>query len=517
MLFNSLSFVFIFLPISLACYYALIGVGLRKFISAYLILASLVFYSVWNPPYTLLLIASIIGNYCCGFLIEKYRDSRTSRLALALGVLANLGVLSWYKYANFFIDNANTLLGSDWTLTRVILPLGISFYTFVQIGYLVDVSRGTAEARRFTRYASFVLFFPQLVAGPIVQYKEMVPQLFGRNIGRFACGNIAVGFTIFAIGLFKKTVIATTADGFAAPIFQAAHAGQEIGLLAGWTAAVTYTIQVYFDFSGYSDMAIGVARMFGLRLPPNFHSPLRAASIIEYWRRWHMSLQRFIVSNMYQPILLPITRLAAKWRLGKWSTFVVTVALPMVVLFAVIGLWHGPAWTYVLFGTMHGTYLATNEYWRKRQQKRRRKEGQPGPRMVAVYRALTLLAVAFANVMFRAEAVIDGVRIWRGMLRVGSMSELAGALPLRPEDVVAKPLIGALAAIAIIALLPNTQQFMARYGPVLHWAKWRNVAPPRIALTWRPSLKWALMIAAIAFVAISFASSGQTQYIYVNF
>ena len=517
MLFNSLGFIFLLLPVTLAGYYLLVRLGWQRRIFAYLVVASLVFYSVWNPAYTLMLVASMGGNYLFGLGIERFRGTRRQSSILAFGIVLNLLVLGWFKYANFLVDNANLALSANWTLERILLPLAISFYTFQQIAYLVDISRGEIRSGGITRYATFVIFFPQLIAGPIVHYKEMMPQFFGRQLGRFASGNLAIGLTIFAIGLFKKTVIADSAALYATPIFEAAQAGENIGLLAGWTAAITYTIQLYFDFSGYSDMAIGLSRMFGIRLPPNFHSPLRATSIIEYWRRWHITLQQFIVSYMYQPIVLPLARLAAQWKLGNWSSFVMTVMLPTVVVFVVIGLWHGAAWTYVLFGTMHGIYLAANEFWRRRFRKRRRKAGEPGAGMVTFYRAITLLAVVFANVIFRAPDVATAMQVWRGMVRLDLLAELAEAVPVSAAEILTKPLIFCAICIFVIACLPNTQQFLARYNPVYGWRKWRDVAPPVIVMSWRPTWGWAAVMTVVTFLAIAFVTRGQSEFIYFNF
>ena len=517
MLFNSLEFLFLFLPLTLAGYYLMIRAGLHRHIFLYLVFASLVFYSVWNPPYTLLLLASMGFNYLCGLAVEKRRGTRAASWLLWGGIAVNLLVLGWFKYANFFLDNINAAAGTEWTLFHIILPLAISFYTFQQIAYLVDVSRGEVRSGGIARYATFVIFFPQLVAGPIVHYKEMMPQFFGRQLGRFVGSNMAVGLTIFAIGLFKKTVIADSAALYASPVFDAAQEGQTISLLDAWTAGITYTIQLYFDFSGYSDMAIGLARMFGIKLPPNFHSPLRAASIIEYWRRWHITLQQFIVSYMYQPLLLPLTRLAMHYRLGQWSSFFATVMAPTVLVFVVIGLWHGAAWTYVLFGTLHGFYLAINEFWRKRLRKRRKKMGGPGFSAIAFYHAVTLVAVIFANIVFRAESVAAAMEVWRGLFRFERLGELAGAIPLTTADIISKPLIFSAVAVFIIACMPNTQQFMSRYTPVIHWRAWRNVAPPVLSLTWRPTLGWAMVMAALTFFAIAFVTRGASEFIYFNF
>lgn len=516
MLFNSLPFVFIFLPLTLAGYYLLIRMGLKQWIFLFLVIASLIFYAVWNPPYVLLLILSVLGNYLTGLWIERARDSRSgSGWALALGVAGNLLVLGWFKYANFFVDNAN-MLGAGLHLERIILPLAISFYTFQQIAFLVDVSRGEIRTGGIWRYATFVIFFPQLIAGPIVHYKEMMPQFFGRNPGRFVTANLTVGLAILAIGLFKKTVIADSAALYASPVFDAAQAGGTIGLLAGWKAALAYTVQLYFDFSGYSDMAIGLARMFGIKLPVNFHSPLRAASIIEYWRRWHITLQQFIVSYMYQPLVLPLSRLAAQWRLGKWASFSVTVAAPTLVLFVVIGLWHGAAWTFVLFGLMHGTYLAINEFWRALRRKARRKSGVPGSSM-ALYHAVTLIAVIFANVMFRADSPAAAAAIWQGMTRLDEIANLPAVLPAKTAELITEPGLFLLGAAALIFLCPNTQQIMGRYSPILHWNRWRTRAPALLHLQWRPTLPWMIWTGVVLFLGLAFILRGQSEFIYFNF
>ncbi|MEL6124761.1 MAG: MBOAT family O-acyltransferase [Pseudomonadota bacterium] len=517
MLFNSLEFLFLFLPFALIGYYGLLRLGFREWIFLFLVGASLIFYAVWNPPYVLLLVGSMGGNYLAGLWIEgRKRAGQATGLPLTLGILGNLAVLGWYKYANFFVDNANALAGTDFTLQRILLPLAISFYTLQQVAFLIDVARDEVRPAGVWRYATFVIFFPQLIAGPIVHYREMMPQFFGRNLGRFAGANITIGLTIFAIGLFKKTVIADSAALYASPVYDAAAAGDPVTLLMGWRAAICYTLQLYFDFSGYSDMALGLARMFGVRLPPNFHSPLRAASILEYWRRWHMTLQQFIVAYMYTPFVLPLTRFAAERGYGKWQTFGVTTALPSVVIFVVIGFWHGANWTFVVFGLMHGIYVAVNEFWRAYRRKARRKV-KPGTRDMVAYHLLTLLCVMLANVVFRAESVGDAVTIWTAMFRLDQIGDLALILPANAAELITEPFAFVLGAAALIALFPNTQQIMGRYTPILGWSKWRDVARPVIALTWRPTLGWAVWTGLVLFFAVAFVSRGATEFIYFNF
>ncbi len=517
MLFSSIAFLFAFLPLTLAGYYLLLRTRLRGGVFVYLVAASLVFYSVWNPPYVLLLLASVGGNFAAGHAIGalRARGRRTGAL-VALGVLGNLAVLGWFKYANFFVDNINAVAGTGYTLEAILLPLAISFYTFQQIAYLVDVARGEVAPGGVWRYATFVIFFPQLIAGPIVHYREMMPQFFGRQLGRFVTANLTVGLAIFAIGLFKKTVIADSAAMYSSPVFAAAAAGDTIGLLAAWKAGICYTIQLYFDFSGYSDMAIGLARMFGIKLPPNFHSPLRAASIIDYWRRWHITLQQFIVAYMYQPLVVPLARWSAARGMGKWQVFTVTTGLPTVILFVAIGFWHGAGWTFVVFGLMHGTYLSVNEYWRM-YRRRARKTAPPGPWDMAGYHVLTLLCVIAANVVFRAESMGSAVAIWAGMLRFGEIGQIATVLPATAAELLAEPALFVAVCTALVALCPNTQQIMGRYTPVLNWDKWRVVAPAALAFQWRPTLPWAVVTGLVLFGAVAFVSRGQTEFIYFNF
>jgi alginate O-acetyltransferase complex protein AlgI len=515
-LFNSLPFLFLFLPVTLAGFYFLQRTGRREWVYLFLVGASLVFYAVWNPPYVLLLIGSMLGNYLCARWIEK-RMQRGERAGLALGagLAGNLAFLGYYKYANFFVDTISSLTGVDWTLARIILPLAISFYTLQQIAFLVDIARGEVKTAGLFRFATFVIFFPQLIAGPIVHYKEMMPQFFGRAAGRFPAANLTLGTAIFAIGLFKKTVIADSAAIFSSPVYAAVRAGEAISFADGWIAAIGFTIQVYFDFSGYSDMAIGLARMFGVRLPLNFHSPLRAVSITEYWRRWHMTLQRFIAAYIYQPMVLPLTRWAAGKRLAKWPEFGAATALPMVIAFVIVGLWHGAAWTYVVFGLIHGLYLSINEAWRLYRRQARRKD-PPGPASIAFYHALTVLAVVFSNVMFRAESVGDAMRIWQAMLSP-SPAALAVFWPDAAGDIFAKPTALFLTAAALIIFFPNTQQLMRRYRPAIDFDRWRKVGRPALDFAFRPTPAWALGIGLILFLGLAFILRGATEFIYFNF
>jgi D-alanyl-lipoteichoic acid acyltransferase DltB (MBOAT superfamily) len=517
MLFNSIGFIFLFLPIAVGGFYLLRNSHWPQLAFYFLILMSLIFYSVWNPIYSLLLCGSLVCNYLIGLLIESAVSGRTrysSTIPLVIGVTGNLGVLFYFKYTNFFIDNVNLLVGTHIRWAHVLLPLGISFFTFQKIAYLIDMSRGEIQGRGFWRYCLFVLFFPQLIAGPIVHFREISPQFDRGDVGRFPSANITIGLAIFAIGLFKKTVIADTASEFASPLYLAAHQGLDITFWEGWLAGLIYTVQLYFDFSGYSDMAIGLARMFGVRLPLNFHSPLKSLSIIDYWRRWHMTLQRFIVSYIFQPIAIPMNRLAAAKDLGRVGRFAVALAMPSLISFLLIGIWHGAGWTFVIFGLMHGAYIVANEIWREINRKRRRRlKTEPTIYLRSTYWLLTLVCVLCANVMFRAESVTDALAIYRGMLCINGLG--TGALGLNAISMGAA--LTVFIGFSIILLCPNTQQIMRRYGPALDAQRWIPVSLPTLSPLWRPTFAWAGLTAFVLYFGIIFVMRGQSEFIYFNF
>ena len=518
MLFSSYIFLFGFLPIALALTY---GVGrFRPLPKLVLTLLSLGFYAWWRPIHLPLLLGSIIFNYVVGGLIQRaYEGSRRQWVTiwLTLGVLGDLAMLGWFKYANFVADNIDALTGSHLDLPKIALPLAISFFTFQKIAYLIDSARGEARRMSFLDFSLFAAFFPQLIAGPIVHYKEVVPQLQSPLFGRLIWRNVLVGLVILSIGLFKKTVIADTLANYVNPIFAIAGAGQKYNLLSGWLAAITYTFQVYFDFSGYSDMAIGLARMFGVKLPLNFHSPLRASSIIDYWRRWHMTLQRFIFAYVFQPLALALNRRAAYANLKGWSAFAVAIGFPTLITFIAVGIWHGAGWTFVLFGVMHAFYVCANEVWREHRARRRRalrRAGRTLPEPGFAERignhVLTLVAIAFANVLFRAHSVGEAFSVWAGMGGLGGGDFGAPGLGWG--------LLATLAlCVVIVFFLPNTQQIMGRFDPAHNWSEWREVAQPPIRWTWRPSMIGLVFAGVVLFVGVMFIQRGQAIFLYFNF
>jgi len=518
MLFNSPEFLFLFLPVVVAGYWFLAAYGPDQTRIWWLVLASLVFYGWWELPYLALLVGSVAVNLAAGHAIETARVAGRTGLqrgVLWAGIAFNLGLLFYYKYANFFVENVALVVGRDVTLAPLLLPLAISFFTFQQVAYLLDVSRGIVGRTRPGNYAIFVLFFPQLIAGPIVHYREVVPQFQPRPPRSALSRHLTVGLAIFAIGLFKKTVIADTAALYSTPIYDAAAAGAAIGLFDGWVAALAYTMQIYFDFSGYSDMAIGLARMFGILLPLNFHSPLRATNIIDFWRRWHMTLQRFISSYVYTPLATPFARLAARAGGGRWRSFTVAVFGPIMIAMIAIGFWHGAGWTFVLFGVMHGLFVFTNETWRegrKKARRRRRKADLPEPwgGTVAAH-LLTILCVVVSIVMFRAESVGAALAIYAGM--VG----LNGGLPSVMPVAATIPLSVLAAGWMLIYLAPNTQQILRDTQPALDADRWVDVSPSPLRVLWAPSPGWAVSTGMVLFLAVAFVSRNQTEFIYFNF
>ncbi len=350
MLFNSYTFLFLFLPVALAGAFVLARYR-TSFAVAWLVFASLFFYGWWSWRHVPLLVASIAFNYIAGAAIVR-RGGKAGGKAfgiLAGAVAANLAVLGYFKYAGFLVANVDAFLGTGMRVEAIVLPLGISFFTFTQIAYLVDVYRDPVRYG-VVPYALFVSYFPHLIAGPILHHREMMPQFAAPTSYRFDYSNLAAGLTIFAIGLFKKTVLADGIAPYASPVYAQAAQGYAPGMVEAWGAAVAFGLQLYFDFSAYSDMAVGLSKMLGIRMPVNFESPYKATSIVEFWRRWHMTLSRFLRDYVY--VALGGNR---RGTARRYANLLVTMLLG--------GLWHGAAWTFVLWGALHGAFLAINHGW----------------------------------------------------------------------------------------------------------------------------------------------------------
>jgi alginate O-acetyltransferase complex protein AlgI len=524
MLFNSSDFLFGFLPACLVGFYVLTKIN-RQLAEIFLLISSLVFYGWYNFQNVPLLVGSIVLNYYLGNQIRSRVDQGLDRAAglwCSFGVFANVVTLIYFKYTNFILDNVNVAFGTEFVFRQIILPLGISFYSFQRIAYLIDCARGEIKKSNFLEFSLFALFFPQLISGPIVLHNEICPQFEKRRFIPGANYNLLVGVVIFTIGLFKKIVIADNTAFIANALFDAASRGTAIDMLSGWLAALSFTIQLYFDFSGYSDMAIGLARMFGILLPLNFHSPLRATNIADYWRRWHMTLNRFMLSYFYQPLSLGLTRKAIGMTLSRWPAFIISVVLPAFVTFVVIGVWHGAGWTFVLFGLMHATYICTTEAWRefRRRSRKRLKRPDKGAQQDILGRALahvtTLVCVLLANVMFRSDRVATAGLIYRGMFGLTDSENVVLPEVIRPEA-----LFFVVLGCLIIGVMPNTQQFMRAYRPAVNWRQWRNVAPSWITLQWRPNVIGLASIGMLAAIVITATLMGMSrepaQFLYFKF
>ena len=304
MLFNSSVFLLLYLPVVLLGFFILASLKRPRLVGLWLTAASLFFYGWWNPLYVPLLMASMVFNY----LLGGYLVRRPNVVLLAFGIATNVLLLGYFKYTGFLVQVIGEVAGLDWTIPNIVLPLAISFFTFQQIAYLVDAHDGDVVEHDFLNYLLFITFFPHLIAGPITHHREMIPQFNDPDTFRPKLENLAVGLTLFLIGLFKKVAIADTMGTYARPVYEAAAQGVPLTFLKSWSGALSYALQVYFDFSGYTDMACGLALMFGISLPPNFNSPFKARNIIEFWSRWHMTLTRFITAYIYNPIVVRMTR-----------------------------------------------------------------------------------------------------------------------------------------------------------------------------------------------------------------
>lgn len=396
MLFSSPVFCFAFLPLTLVAYYFLGRWYGRIASRVFLALASFVFYGWFNPVYLLLIASSIVINYGCSWGIEQWRHKRLALFVFWLGIVFNLGLLGYFKYRDFFVQTVNQFLASDIPLLKLLLPLGISFFTFQQIAFLVDIRNDRLQQRySLLDYVIFVTFFPQLIAGPIVLPDEMMSQFAKSDSHRLQTPNMAAGLWLFSVGIAKKIILAD----FFAEWADGGFAMVSLSLLAGWRTALGYTLQIYYDFSGYCDMAIGLGLMFNVRLPQNFDSPYRSTSIQEFWRRWHMTLGRFLTMFVYRPLG------GSKCRLPR-------TLLNILCTFLLSGLWHGAGWLFVLWGGLHGLALILQRLYQALRWR-------PMPKFLGV--ALTFLFTLLAWVLFRAETWGDAKKVYMAMAGFSTM------------------------------------------------------------------------------------------------
>lgn len=508
MLFNSYVFIGLFLPVALAGFFASARFG-RRTAGAWLVLASLVFYAWWNPAFLPLLLVSILVNYGMSELVARAGTRpRLQSALLAAAVGLNLAALFYFKY---FFEVARFLsahFGLEVHADPIILPLGISFFTFTQIGYLIDVKQGAARDTGFLNYVLFVTFFPHLIAGPILHHREMMPQFAERTTYRFSLLNFSVGMTVFALGLFKKAVLAdplghAVGAGFAAP--------EALSFFGAWWVAIKYSLQLYFDFSGYSDMAIGLACMFNVRFPLNFNSPFKSQNVIEYWQRWHMTLTRYLNLYLYNPMALAVVRWRSEHGYGTKRAdqktpggFLSMTALPTLLTMGLIGLWHGAGLQFLLFGLLHGFYLTVNHALRMFRGTAKPAAGAaPGRLRRTCNVAATYIAVVAGLVLFRAASLDQALAMFHGMAGLRGFGAAASATE-----------IAWMLLLAVIVWgCPNVQQIMGRFAPAL--GKVEPVAP-RLPLLWGANLRWAGMV-GLLLAASLMAMGGTSEFMYFQF
>jgi alginate O-acetyltransferase complex protein AlgI len=462
-----------------------------------------------------------------------------ARTALIAGIVFNLCFLGYFKYINFFGVVAGDVFGVNMVFANVILPLGISFITFQKIAFLVDVHSGRVTSFTLKDYALFVLFFPQLVAGPIVHYREMMPQFHAAPC-RFHADDMAIGIVLFFFGLFKKAVLADSIAAYVSPLYADAAHGAQITLFHAWIAAIGFMLQIYYDFAGYSEMALGLARFFGVKLPVNFFSPLKAASVIEFWQRWHMTLTRFLTAYLYNPMTLALTRrrmargAPASSATSSPSAFITLIAFPTIVTFAICGMWHGAGYTYIVWGFIHGVLLTINQGWRALRRAYLPRRMVIGSPLRFVGRALTFLSVVAAVVIFRAPTVGVALVIWKGMIAINGATMPQGYFDhggvlvwiLQTAHVRPDPSSGMLfiaawlwiaGLLAVAWTMPNVLQILRNYDPALGISA---LAPPGEKqnnwLSWRPTTAWSVSMAVIA--AAGILSLGQlSEFLYWQF
>ena len=396
MLFNSFDFIIFFLPITFGIYFILNKKRLTLAANAWLLCASLFFYSYWNIAYLPLILISILFNYVIGGILIDYDNIKkqivSKKVIFVVGISGNICLLCYYKYMDFFINNINNMLNTNISLLHIILPLGISFFTITQIAFLVDSYEGLVQEKNLLNYALFVTFFPHLLAGPILHHKEMMPQFAETRNKVLNYKNISRGFLLFFIGLFKKVVIADSVAKYATAGFDVAPT---LNFVEAWFTSLSYTLQLYFDFSGYSDMAIGVGLMFNIKLPINFNSPYKAVSAIDFWRRWHITLSNFITTYIYSAFVRSFSKI----------TFYKSLAAIFLAMF-VSGLWHGAGWTFIIWGSLHGLALVINHIWRSKLK------------IKLNFIISWLITINFVNisfVFFRAKNFDDALKVLKGM------------------------------------------------------------------------------------------------------
>jgi alginate O-acetyltransferase complex protein AlgI len=503
MSFTSLQFIFVFLPLAYTGFVLAHRFGGAQHAINLLAVISLVFYALFGTQLLLVLLVSMVLNFTIGNVIACLGSHpKVSKNLLLGGVITNLGILGYLKYSNFFIDVANQVAGTGYTHLDIAVPLGVSFFTFVQIGFLIDAYNGQLIKHDFARYVVFTAFFPCVTAGPLVMQREMMEQLSDPKSPAFDVRRVTIGLTMFAMGLFKKVVLADSIAPFADSIFGGAQSGMTLDAATAWIGATCYTLQLYFDFSGYSDMAIGLATIFGIKLPLNFDSPFKATNISDFWRRWHMTMTRFFTAYVYSGLAMFGMRKGMGWGLGRVGRFFLVAALPSLITFMVAGVWHGSGWTYLIYGVMHGCAIAAFLAWREFS-------GFQLPSPLAWL--ITMVTVICALVMFRAPDVTTAFTMLSHMWGVAGSSAAGTVLAI--DSAQAMSMIVIMGAVTL--LLPNTQQILHHEWPVVD-SKPEEVASAAGLVTWRPSFGTALITACVFTIAITSIGSS-SGFLYYKF
>jgi alginate O-acetyltransferase complex protein AlgI len=503
MVFTSYQFIFLFLPVVYAGFLVAHARGGWNAAIYWLAAASVAFYGMWGWQMLAILIVSVCFNYGAGQFIAKAASDRApvARAALFAGILANLAALGYFKYTSFFLDIVNGAAGTGMSGGVNLVVIGMSFFTFIQIGYLIDAHNGRLLKHDFGRYVVFSAFFPCVTAGPLVLQREMMEQMDQPKVRAFDPQRLIVGLTMFGLGLSKKVVLSDAIAPYADLVFNGAASGQSFDMATAWIGALCYALQLYFDFSGYSDMAIGLGMIFGIKLPLNFDSPFKATNISDFWRRWHMTMTRFFTNYIYSGLAMNGMRRSAKFQLGKVGRFMLVAAMPSIVTFLVAGVWHGSGWTYVYYGLMHGVAIAAYLGWREFSSVRL---------PYAAAWGLTMATVASGLVMFRAADPATAFAMLSSMWAFGSPT---GGTAIVIDSGNALSLIVLLGAIT--QLLPNTQQILHHEWPAID-AKPESTALNAGLLAWRPAFGSALATAAMFTIALTCIGAG-SNFLYYKF
>lgn len=573
MLFNSFEFIFLFLPITLILFFYISSKDdddRRQLAIIWLIIASLIFYSITRPDYLLLtlsltsilliyvsrkhdvnrrqlaitwliiaslffygrtrpdnlllIVVSMGVNYYLGYRISNSLEkSWIKKTIFFLGIAFNIGLITYFKYFVFLLSNLNQIFDSDFTLPAMVLPLGISFFTFQQIAYLVDAYRGETKEYDLRKYMLFVCFFPQLIAGPIVHHKEILPQFEKESIYKFSQTALSIGLTVFIAGLFKKVIFADRIAEYSNLAFAAASQGIGLTFAESWVGALGYTLQLYFDFSGYCDMAIGASYMFGIRLPLNFNSPYKAISIVDFWRRWHITLSHFLRDYLYIPL--------GGSRQGEFRRY-----LNLLVTMLLGGLWHGAGWTFIFWGGLHGIYLIVNHLYRSVRLAWGHNLKNDGWLLRTTGQTVTFIAVVISWVFFKANSFETATSILKSMFGFNGID-----LPEFLESYLGflrnfgigfsgftvnvgisqkYATFGILILLIIVWFTPNTQQWMGKYNPALtepveyYQSDWQQKFWHY--LSWKPNKIWTVIIASLTSLSL-LCFSRVSEFLYFQF